>query len=252
MGIKTWRVRRPSPAMFVALTALVLSTSGTAVGASLITSADIKNNTIQSQDVRDNGLRGVDVENSSLTGADVKNNSLTGVDVDESTLGAVPNAAKVGGLSASQLVRASSVTNTAVNDNFAAPNFTTLASKSATAPTKGILLVWGSITGSRDVNGPATADLNARISVDGSAATTTGGLYLEFGGNTEGTVNVSGAIPVTAGSHSVELQALSLGGTEYLSQKSITTLFVPFGDSGGQGSLAVPQLHPQATARSNR
>jgi hypothetical protein len=45
------KVRKPSPSMIVALTALVLATSGSAVAASLITSAQIKNGTIQLSDI---------------------------------------------------------------------------------------------------------------------------------------------------------------------------------------------------------
>jgi hypothetical protein len=44
-------VRRPSPSMVIALTALVLAASGSAVAASIITSAQIKNGTIQLWDI---------------------------------------------------------------------------------------------------------------------------------------------------------------------------------------------------------
>jgi hypothetical protein len=77
------RIRLPSPAMVVALAALVTSAGGTVTAAALITSANIKNNTI----------RTVDVRNGTIKGIDVKNNSLTGTDVKESTLGQVPSAA---------------------------------------------------------------------------------------------------------------------------------------------------------------
>ena len=44
-------VRKPSPSMVIALTALVLAASGSAVAASIITSAQIKNGTIQLRDI---------------------------------------------------------------------------------------------------------------------------------------------------------------------------------------------------------
>jgi hypothetical protein len=117
-------VRLPSPAIVVALGALVLSVGGNVTAAALITSASIKDNTIRSVDLRDetiksvdvhNGtLKGADVASGSLSGGDVANNSLTGADVNESTLGQVPsaadattaeNAAKVDGFDADSLTR---------------------------------------------------------------------------------------------------------------------------------------------------
>ena len=45
------RLRRPSPAMLVALVALVLATTGSAVAATLITGKNIKNGTIRLRDL---------------------------------------------------------------------------------------------------------------------------------------------------------------------------------------------------------
>jgi hypothetical protein len=79
-------VRLPSPAMVVALLALVTSVGGTVTAAVLITSADIQDNTIRSVDIRNETIRSADVDNGSLTGADVKNGSVAGVDVKNETL----------------------------------------------------------------------------------------------------------------------------------------------------------------------
>jgi len=75
------RVRRflPSPAMVVALTALVMAMGGSAY-ALVITSGSIKNNTIKSKDVHNGGLIGKDVRGDGLGGRSIK----------ESTLGPVP------------------------------------------------------------------------------------------------------------------------------------------------------------------
>lgn len=67
---------RPSPAMLVAIIALVVAASGAAV-------ALPGENRINSGDVRNNSLRGVDL----------KNNKVTGRDVRESSLRQVPSAA---------------------------------------------------------------------------------------------------------------------------------------------------------------
>jgi hypothetical protein len=75
--IRRPRIRRPhfragSFANVTAVTALVISLGGTsAYAATLITSKQIKNNTIKSIDVRDSGLTGADVANGTLTAADL-------------------------------------------------------------------------------------------------------------------------------------------------------------------------------------
>ncbi len=63
-------IRRPSPATVVALAALFVASSGTAVAAVIVTGANVKNGS----------LTGLDVRNGSLTSADVKNRSLLPVD----------------------------------------------------------------------------------------------------------------------------------------------------------------------------
>ena len=75
------RARRlvPSPAMVVAVTALVLSLGGSAY-ALVITGKSIKNNTVTSADIR----------NRSLTGTDMRSNRVGGGAIKESTLAMVP------------------------------------------------------------------------------------------------------------------------------------------------------------------
>jgi hypothetical protein len=79
----TRRFRRfvPSPAMVVALTALVLSLGGSAY-ALVVTGKTIRNNTVT----------GADIRQRSLTGNDVKRDRIGGGSVKESTLGPVPSA----------------------------------------------------------------------------------------------------------------------------------------------------------------
>jgi hypothetical protein len=71
----------PSPAMVVALVALVMSLGGSAY-ALVITGKSIKNGTITAKDVR----------NRSLTGTEVRRDRLGGASIKESTLGPVPAA----------------------------------------------------------------------------------------------------------------------------------------------------------------
>lgn len=102
--MRALRLRRPSPAMAVALLALFVALGGVSYGVATgsIDSREIKNNTIRTKDIRNNDIRSKDIRNSTVTGrdiktgtiagSDVKNDTLTGSDVNESTLGLVPGA----------------------------------------------------------------------------------------------------------------------------------------------------------------
>jgi hypothetical protein len=82
------RLRRfmPSPAMVVALTALVMSLGGSAY-ALVVTGKTIRNNTVT----------GFDIRQRSLTGNDVRRDKIGGGSVKESTLGPVPSSFIAGG-----------------------------------------------------------------------------------------------------------------------------------------------------------
>jgi hypothetical protein len=72
----------PSPAMVVAVVALVASLSGSAYAAFVITGKSIKNGTVTGKDIRNHSLRGSDIRHDSVGGGSIK----------ESTLGTVPGA----------------------------------------------------------------------------------------------------------------------------------------------------------------
>ena len=74
------RTRLPSPALIVAALALLLSLTGTAVAAGLITGGQIANNTVSHLDVKNNDLRSADVRDNSLKSIDVLNGSLKALD----------------------------------------------------------------------------------------------------------------------------------------------------------------------------
>jgi hypothetical protein len=90
--IRRPRIRRPhfragSFANVTAVTALVISLGGTsAYAATLITSKQIKNNTIKSIDVRDGNLTGTDIADGSVGGADLGDGSVSGTDVGDNAL----------------------------------------------------------------------------------------------------------------------------------------------------------------------
>jgi hypothetical protein len=77
----------PSPAMVVALVALVMSLGGSAY-ALVITGKSIRNNTVTGKDIRQRSLRGNDIRRDSVGGGSIK----------ESSLGDVPHAASAAGV----------------------------------------------------------------------------------------------------------------------------------------------------------
>jgi len=126
-------IRKPSPAMAVALVALFVSLGGVsyAVAAASIGSRELRDGsvrgedvrngtlrgrdirdgslqgreihtgTVQSRDVRDGSLRGLDVNDRSLGGADIASNSVGGAEVRESTL----KLSRLGGIDAARYVK---------------------------------------------------------------------------------------------------------------------------------------------------
>jgi hypothetical protein len=94
-------MRRPSPALIVALLALAGTWGGPAVAAQLVGSKEVRNDSLRSKDVKDRSLLGRDVKSNALTGRTIKGLSsrdmvLDGIDgsvVDESSLAEVPRAA---------------------------------------------------------------------------------------------------------------------------------------------------------------
>jgi len=147
------------------------------------------------------------------------------------------NADKVDARHANQLVRATTIRDRTAVDNFDSGAFSTLLSKSVKAPKKGILLVWGTISAARDVDNPDEGILNARIRI-GTNSTTDQSVNLENAGTFDGSLAISGAIRVTKGSKTVVLEARELGaGMAFIVNKSITTLYVPYGNGGKVGIL---------------
>lgn len=81
---------RPKYADIAATLALVISvTGGTAYAATLITSADIQDGTIQSIDVADGSLTGRDVRDGSIGTAELPEGSVNGVDIRDGSVGSV-------------------------------------------------------------------------------------------------------------------------------------------------------------------
>ena len=161
------------------------------------------------------------------------------------------NADKVDGRHANQLVRGTTIKDDTVVDDFGADTFTPLLTKSVRAPKRGILLVWGTIAAVHDVSGGTPSVLNARIRV-GPSTTTTQAVHLVYSGTEEGSLAISGAVRVSKGTKNVVLEAFeSEGNLVFITNKSITTLYVPYGNAGKVGLLgrSIPRESGATAAR---
>jgi hypothetical protein len=254
-------VRLPSPAMVIALGALVLSVGGNVTAAVLITSADIKDNTLRSVDIRDetiksadidNGaLKGMDVANSSLTGADVANgslaggdvanNSLTGADVLESSLGQVPsaarattaqNAGKVDGLDANSLTRVAQM-GTAATLILTTDEQTYGPALSITAPRAGFVTIHGSTT---IANLSCTTDCAVTAHLRHVETGNTSVVALESISPGQVFANTSHAsvLPVNAGVNTFDIRVERLGGNGRMDAffAELAAIYSPFGPTG--------------------
>lgn len=87
-GILTRALRELlSPAMVVALLALALSLGGTAYAAKLITSKEIKNNTVKSVDIRNGGVGALDIKKGAVSSATIRDGAVGSADVADGSIG---------------------------------------------------------------------------------------------------------------------------------------------------------------------
>lgn len=61
-----FKLRRPSPGLVVATMALILACAGSATAGSLISSKQIKNNSIKSADIKNRSIKGIDLHKSAI------------------------------------------------------------------------------------------------------------------------------------------------------------------------------------------
>jgi hypothetical protein len=76
---------------------IAIASTGGAVAGGLITSKQIKNNTIKSIDVRDGNLTGTDIADGSISGADVADGSVGAADIADGSVGKAKIAAAAQG-----------------------------------------------------------------------------------------------------------------------------------------------------------
>jgi hypothetical protein len=146
-------------------------------------------------------------------------------------------------------------------DDFTSSTYTSIASKTFTAPSNGFLFVVGSVSNQDDCGLAGSGWLEYRLRLDATAIQSGSGEepYENdvgdcddfFAGDTAAIVSASGAasavVPVTAGSHTVHLDAKERGTGSYINGRSISIMFSPTGSgttiparvaegSGGRGN----------------
>jgi hypothetical protein len=84
-----WRIARPSPALIVAIVALLCALTGTAYAA-------LGKNTVGTKQLKNAAVTTGKIHNNAVNGAKVAKNSLTGEDINVSALGTVPDASHAG------------------------------------------------------------------------------------------------------------------------------------------------------------
>ena len=83
------RTRRPSPALIVAIIALIASLTGTSFAA-----VKLGKNSVGSKQLKSRSVTTGKIANGAVTGAKVASNTLTSADINLSQLGTVPNASR--------------------------------------------------------------------------------------------------------------------------------------------------------------
>jgi hypothetical protein len=229
--------RRPSPSMVVACLALAVALSGASYAAIVLPP-----NSVGTLQLKRNAVKSPKVARNTLKGVDIKESTLARVPLAASATNATnaANADKLDGLHANQLVRGTTLSSNTISDNFDTCAYTTLLSKTVTAPISGVLLVWGNVGAVKDFDDADPSTLGVRVAVDATAVTTEQAVHLVDLGTREGSAQAMGATPVSAGSHIVDVQASECStGMAFIVNQSITTLFVPFGNDGIQGALKI-------------
>jgi|GEM_PF-2481773 len=200
-----------------------------------------------------NKINGKNIKKNSIPGNRIKKGTLTGTQVKSSTLGTVPsatnasNAATLNGqpssaFLASNGVRADGEAISKPIDNFTTASYTDIVAKSFTAPSAGVVFVTGSVATEADNSLAEEGELQFRLTVDGTAVSQNNNFAHSISTNTKvnmednsGTTSI--VTPISAGSHTVALQARETGGGDFIEGREVSAIFVP---NGSGPSIPLP------------
>lgn len=165
-------------------------------------------------------IHGKTLVNNTVSGKKITNNTVTGKDVNEKTLKGFVKAGHVAAFGAAE---------SAFIDNFTAGAFTPIVSKTFKAPRAGVLYITGSLSAEDDVTLGGDGHLSYRLRLDGTGLNS--GLHeLDYpglgGGDSSG---ITAVVPVSAGTHTVHLDAEETGTGSFVIGREVSVLFVPSG-----------------------
>jgi hypothetical protein len=138
-------------------------------------------------------------------------------------------------------------------DNFTSGSYTSTISRSITAPSAGFLHLTGSISAEDDCSLAGSGGLGYLLRLDSTPVTDNSfGFELDYEDcDTDSTQADSGAtsavIPVSAGAHTIHLDAAELGTGSFIQGRSITAVFVPTGSGSvipAEASVSSPDENP--------
>lgn len=147
----------------------------------------------------------------------------------------VVDAATVDGFDAADIVSVHGVT-AGEWDDFFAVGMMSILSDTIEVPVDGYLHITGSVSAGDDNTMAGAGALVVAVAVDDTTVTTEAPVWFTectSGPNCgDDTVTLTAVVPVTAGSHDVDLMAIENGYGSFLHGRSISTIFTPFGSAG--------------------
>jgi hypothetical protein len=118
-------------------------------------------------------------------------------------------------------------------DDFDTCAWTTVYSRSFSAPKKGVLALTGTLRAERDFGTAAPSILQMRLTIDGAAVSGPLTTSLGAGDAYAGSIANTGAKVVPAGAHTIGVQAQECSaGVAFLQGRQLTASFSPFGSAG--------------------
>lgn len=145
-------------------------------------------------------------------------------------------------------VRAEGAASSVDVDNFTSASFTSVLTKSITAPKSGFLMIVGTLSAEDDASFVGNGDLFFKLAVDG-VALTTDNFYHEISTSTANSpIGASGAasavVPVAAGAHTISILARESGTGSFILGRDISAVFAPDGTASPVPFSAVESGSP--------
>jgi hypothetical protein len=200
---------RPSPAMIVAIIALVLSRGGTSYAA-----ITLPRNSVGTTQIKRSAVTAAKIKNGDVTGAKVKNGSLTLSDISAKSLSQVSRIAyggdgTYGGLESWETL--------------------TLATAVLTVPKAGFVLVEGWVNASSD---EYAGEFRVNVRADDAGAESPSYAAVQLGAGMQGSTGNATVFPVTPSTKSFSVSVFWDGGGSLPACGYVTAQYIPYNGVG--------------------